>query len=94
MPYAKQTWVDGPAGATPITAARLNVMEEGIASAGAWVHTQESASASWAIAHPLGRQPGVGTYIGGELVEGDVVASATHVYITWPSPLAGTAVLT
>jgi len=29
-PYAKQTWVDGSAGGTPISAARLGVIEQGI----------------------------------------------------------------
>lgn len=32
--YEKQTWADGAAGGTPITAARLNHMEDGIAAAG------------------------------------------------------------
>src|SRR5262249_27713498 len=30
IPYTKQTWVDGSGGATPISAARLGVVEEGI----------------------------------------------------------------
>lgn len=34
MSYTKQQWVDFPAGGTPISAARLNHMEDGIASAG------------------------------------------------------------
>lgn len=33
MSYTKQNWVDFPAGGTPISAARLNHMEDGIASA-------------------------------------------------------------
>lgn len=33
MSYTKQSWADGPAGGTPISAARLNHMEDGIASA-------------------------------------------------------------
>jgi hypothetical protein len=33
MTYAKQNWVDGPGGATPISAARLNFMEQGISDA-------------------------------------------------------------
>lgn len=35
MTYTKQTWVDGEAGGTPISAARLNYMEDGIAEANA-----------------------------------------------------------
>lgn len=34
MSYTPQQWVDFPAGGTPISAARLNHMEDGIASAG------------------------------------------------------------
>lgn len=33
MNYSKQTWVDGPDGGTPLTSARLNYMEDGIAEA-------------------------------------------------------------
>ncbi|AER47669.1 head fiber protein [Mycobacterium phage Dori] len=33
MPYTKQTWADGQAGNTPITAARLNHIEDGVAAA-------------------------------------------------------------
>lgn len=33
MPYTKQTWVDGQAGGTPLSAARLNYMEQGIEAA-------------------------------------------------------------
>lgn len=33
MVYAKNTWVDGANGGTPVTAARLNNMENGIAAA-------------------------------------------------------------
>jgi hypothetical protein len=35
MSYSKQTWVDGVNGNTPINAARLNNMEDGIAAANA-----------------------------------------------------------
>ena len=33
MAYTKQTWADGAAGETPITAARLNHIETGLESA-------------------------------------------------------------
>jgi hypothetical protein len=33
MAYVKQTWVDGQAGGTPVSAARLNHMEDGIEAA-------------------------------------------------------------
>lgn len=32
MPYTPQTWTDGPGGATPISAARLAVLENGVAA--------------------------------------------------------------
>lgn len=32
LPYVPQTWTDGPGGATPVSAARLAVMENGIAA--------------------------------------------------------------
>lgn len=31
MAYTKQTWVDGSAGGTPVSAARLNHIEQGVA---------------------------------------------------------------
>lgn len=31
--YAKQTWINGPPGLTPLAAPRLNHMEDGIAAA-------------------------------------------------------------
>src|SRR5262245_16079260 len=33
IPYTKQTWTDGSGGGTPISAARLGVIEEGILDA-------------------------------------------------------------
>ncbi|MDH6283244.1 hypothetical protein [Prescottella agglutinans] len=39
MPYAKQIWSPGPDGRTPISAPRLNHIEEGIASRADAVHT-------------------------------------------------------
>ena len=34
IPYVKQTWTDGSGGGTPVSAARLGVIEEGILDAG------------------------------------------------------------
>jgi hypothetical protein len=39
MTYTKQTWVDGVAGNTPINAAALGHIEDGIAAAHAAVHS-------------------------------------------------------
>ena len=33
-------------------------------------------------------------YVGGELVEADVSATASHVYVVFPTPTVGVAVLT
>jgi len=48
IPYTKQTWVDGSGGATPISAARLGVVEEGIldVSRAPAVHVYHSAAQS------------------------------------------------
>jgi hypothetical protein len=43
MTYNKQTWVDGVGGNTPINAARLNVMENGISAA----HDPQSYPIAW-----------------------------------------------
>ncbi|ORL15422.1 glycosyl hydrolase family 28-related protein [Prescottella equi] len=39
MPYDKQTWTNGPEGRTPISASRLNHLEDGVASRADAVHT-------------------------------------------------------
>lgn len=59
-------------------------------------YVQSTPLATWTIAVPgaMGRRPNVAVYIGGEMVESDVVADATQVVITFPEPVAGTAVLT
>jgi hypothetical protein len=43
LPYVKQTWVDGPSGGTPLSAARMNYVETGIQTAQS---TAESAAGS------------------------------------------------
>lgn len=58
-----------------------------------YVHTQSSPSASWSISNPLGRLPGVSLYVGGTLVEADVDATNSTVHISFPTPVAGYAVL-
>lgn len=59
------------------------------------VKTQAAPAATWNFSHGLGRLPTVSLYLNtGEEVEADVVASATDVYVTWPSPMAGKLVLT
>jgi hypothetical protein len=58
------------------------------------VKTQSSPSATWNFTHGLGRLPTVTIYLpSGEEVEAEVEASATDVYVTWPSPMAGKLVL-
>lgn len=51
--------------------------------------------AEWTITHGLGRRPLVAVYLAtGEEVEADVVSDATQVVVTFPSPTAGSVVLT
>ncbi len=54
-----------------------------------------TAAASWTIPVPpgFGRTPNVGVYVGGALVLADVTASPELVTVTFPSPVAGVAVL-
>lgn len=52
-------------------------------------------ASEWTITHGLGRKPLVAIYLStGEEVEADVVSDATQVVITFPSPTAGSVVLT
>lgn len=46
MPYAKQTWADGQAGGTPISAARLNHIEDGVAAATATAEAADTVTAA------------------------------------------------
>lgn len=55
MPYTKQTWVDGDAGGTPISAARLNAIETGIDTA----HDTADAAET-----PAGAQAKVDAHVG------------------------------
>lgn len=58
--------------------------------------SQLSPLATWTIPVPveMGRRPNVAVYVAGEMVETDVTADSTQVVITFPTPVAGTAVLT
>ncbi|WP_166905920.1 hypothetical protein [Mycobacterium sp. DL440] len=46
MAYSKQTWADGSGGGTPITAARLNHIEDGVAAADAAASAADSVTAA------------------------------------------------
>lgn len=65
-------------------------------SGGGIEYVQSAPSASWIIPVPvsMGRRPNVAVYILGNQVEADVSADSTTVSIAFPSPIAGTAVLT
>lgn len=67
--------------------------EGGEVEAPAMVYTQLDPLATWTIGHDLGRMPAVTVYVGGEIVEPDVIASPEQVVIAWPNPTAGLAVL-
>jgi len=49
---------------------------------------------SWTIPHEFGRRPDVTIYIGNEIVDTDVYATATTVTVVFPTPRTGQAVLT
>ena len=55
IPYVKQTWTDGSGGGTPISAARLGALEEGIldVSQSPTVHVTHNATQSVTSATPL-----------------------------------------
>jgi hypothetical protein len=59
-------------------------------------YVQSTPLATWTIPVPgaMGRRPNVAVFVGGEMVETDVTASPTEVVVTFPEPVAGTAVLT
>jgi len=67
----------------------------GASGTAAFEHTQSTPSASWSIDVPpsMGRTPNVAVYVDGRLVLADVEADSSTVNITFPSPVAGSAVL-
>lgn len=56
MSYAKQTWVDGAGGGTPVSASRLNYMEVGIEDAGSIKTVRTVGGATTLIAGDAGGQ--------------------------------------
>lgn len=51
-------------------------------------------ASEWSFTHGLGRKPMVTVYLStGEEVEADVVSDATHIVVTFPTPVAGSVVL-
>lgn len=58
-------------------------------------YLQSTAAASWSIPHAFGRRPNVELYtLAGERVFTDLTATTSAVYVTFPSPTSGYAVLT
>lgn len=83
----------GPSGASPEAISEA-VTEYLTAHPHGFEHVQSLASASWVIAHTLGRRPTVAVYIAGEYVLAEYSASSTSVNVHFSQPTAGTAVLT
>lgn len=54
---------------------------------------QATPLATWNFAHTLGRKPTVTVYVGGELVDTDVIATSSSVTLTFAAPQAGSVVL-
>lgn len=79
MTYTEQTWVDGAAGGTPLSAARLGHIEDGIAAA----------AAAAAALTPTPTKTADYTALAGELVPVDA-SGAGNVIVTLPAtPTAG-----
>lgn len=78
----------------------IEVIEAGrtvinLAGGGGFEHVQAAPSASWIIVHTLGRRPCVAVYLAdGEEVITDITSTSTQVNIIFPTPVAGTAILT
>lgn len=61
-------------------------------SGASYVHLQPTPASTWTILHGLGRVPhNVQILIGGEEVFTDTTIDATHVVLTFPSPVSGEA---
>jgi hypothetical protein len=59
------------------------------------LHTQSIPAATWIVQHPFNRVPDVAVYLTtGEVVDPTIFANDTTVTITFPTPTAGSAVLT
>jgi len=54
---------------------------------------QATPAASWSFLHTRGRRPAVAVYVGDVLVGADVVATATTVAVTFPTPQSGSIIL-
>ncbi len=57
------------------------------------VFTQSVPAASWVFAHSIGRRPDVTVYIGDEIVDADIFATASQVSASFPSPVSGSLIL-
>lgn len=58
-----------------------------------WLFEQPTPLGSWTIAHPFGRPVAVTCIVDGQPTDTVCTVTATHVYLTWPYPVAGTAIL-
>lgn|SRR5690606_731489 len=74
MAYSKQTWVNGEAGATPLSAARLNHLEDGVAAVDAALTDKQDA----------------GDYVTGAELSSELAskADASHTHV--PGDISGT----
>lgn len=57
------------------------------------VFRQETPLSSWSFEHNLGREPSTALIVNGFPVSAPTEVTTTHVYVTWPSPTAGTLIL-
>lgn len=84
-----------PARAVVVRGLKGDKGDPGASGSAAFEHTQSTPSSSWAIDVPveMGRTPNVAVYVEGRLVLADVEANPSTVSITFPAPVAGSAVL-
>ncbi len=57
-------------------------------------HIQSTPQSIWTISHVFGRRPNVQIYVAGKVIFTDVSSTTTQVTVTFPTPIAGIAVLT
>lgn len=73
MAYAKQTWVDGADGATPITAARLGYIEDGVEAA------HEAAEAAATAEHSHAYAATVHTHLSADVTDATNLATVSTI---------------
>lgn len=93
------TLVQGPRGPAGVAGPAGPQGPQGLPGTGGdlyYVYEQTTAAGTWSFPVPgyFPRLPNIAIYIGGELVESDIIVLDGNVTIIFPQPMSGTAVLT